>query len=326
MSKPKLLITGSCGFIFSNFIRLIYKDNLPYDVVSIDKLTRNEGVNAIYQNRSHDFYLGDVSDAHFINRVFEIEKPDIIVHGAAHSHVDESIQGASEFIKSNVLGTQVLIDSSIKHNVNKFILISTDEVYGHLEDENQLPWNEDASLCPRNPYSASKASAELMVQAAHKTHGLPYIITRSCNNLGPWQSLRNFVPKIISCILNGSEIPVYGKGLQLREWIHVVDNCRALFDIIEKSPLNEIYNISAGYELTNLEMVNNICNLMGKGHELISFVDDRPGHDFRYSINTEKLHNLGWKPIFKFKDSLRHTIKWYTKNQWFIQASTHKIT
>ena len=318
MAKQKILVTGSCGFIFSNFIRLAFKDNLPYEIVSIDKITRPEGLNTVYQNRSHNFYLGDVADHHFVHRVFELERPDIVVHGSAESHVDESICAAQTFVRSNVLGTQVLIDASLKYDIKKFVMISTDEVYGSLFNEDSKPWIEDSHLSPRNPYSASKLSAELLVKAAHETHDLPYIITRSCNNVGPWQSLRNLVPKVIGCILNNKKIPIYGQGLQMREWIHVVDNCYAIFKIIEQPTVNEIYNISTGYEVTNLEMVNNICNIMGSGHELISFVNDRPGHDFRYACDSSKLRELGWKPTFKFKDALKHTCKWYSKNQWFV--------
>jgi dTDP-glucose 4,6-dehydratase len=318
MSKQKLLVTGSCGFIFSNFVRLALKDNYPYEIVSIDKVTRPSNLHNVYANRGHKFYLGDVTDRHFIDTVFRLEKPDLVVHGAAESHVDDSISNPNVFIISNVLGTQVMLDMALKHGVKRFVYISTDEVYGQLADDNAEGWSEEDCMAPRNPYSASKASGEILVRAANQTHGLPFNITRCCNNFGPRQSTKNFIPKIIKCILNKEKIPIYGQGLQMREWIHVADNCQAVYDILEKAPPNETYNISTGFESTNLELVNDICNIMGEGHDLISFVEDRPGHDFRYCVRNDKISGLGWKPSFKFKRGLELCIKWYTKNQWYM--------
>lgn len=316
MAKAKILCTGTCGFIFSNFVRQVLKDRLPYEVVGVDRVSRPEDLHKIYAYRSSGFYLADISDHHTMDRIFEFEKPDIVINGAAASHVDDSIADPLPFIDSNIKGTQVLVDNSLKHKVSRFVQISTDEVFGHLTDENESPWTETSLLNPRNPYAASKASAEMIVKAAHQTHGLPYNITRSCNNLGPQQSPKNLVPKVILNVLDNKEIPIYGDGKQLREWIHVVDNCYAILTILQNAPINETYNISTGYETTNLELIQDICNLMGKGHELMSFVSDRPGHDFRYRMSSQKLRDLGWKPMFSFKDALRHTIKWYTKNQY----------
>lgn len=313
----KVLITGSCGFIFSNFIRRAIYNKSEYTFVSIDKVLYPKTFNP-YNNKSHTFYIGDVADAHFINTIFSIEKPDIVIHGAAESFVDHSIEDASPFIHSNVMGTQIIIDACLKHNVDRLIYISTDEVYGQLNDETSTSWTEQSILAPRNPYSASKAAGELMVQAAHITHGLKYNITRCCNNYGPRQSIRNLIPKIIKNILEDKEVPIYGEGKQVREWIHVDDNCSALLTILTEAPPNEIYNISSGHEFSNLEVFQKVCNIMEYGHDLISFCKDRPGHDFRYSSNSSKLRALGWKPQIKFSEGISKTIQWYINNKWFI--------
>lgn len=318
MAKQKVLITGSCGFIFSNFVRLSIRDRHNFDLVSIDKVTRPEGLHNVYANRGHKFYIGDIADRHFVDTIFKLERPDIVINGAAESNVDDSINNTDPFIYSNVLGTQVIADKCIEYNVNRLIQISTDEVYGQMLKDDE-PWTEDVCMAPRNPYSASKAASELIVKAAYETHGLEYNITRSCNNFGPRQSIKNLIPKVIKCISEDKPIPIYGQGSQMREWIHVADNYLALMAIIYDAPPNQTYNISAGYEITNLELVHEICNMMDKGHSLISFVKDRAGHDFRYAINSDNLRSLGWKPSFKFKAGLKHTIKWYLKNQWFMR-------
>jgi len=317
--KIKVLISGSCGFIFSNFIRLGIRYKPQYTFVSVDKVATSHSLNNIYAHNRHKVHIADVADQHIINKIFELERPDVVIHGAAESNVDDSIASANPFIISNVLGTQVIIDACVKYGVERLIYISTDETLGQLNLKDS-PWKEDAPLAPRNPYSASKAAGELLVQAANKTHGLQYNITRCCNNYGPRQSAKNLVPKVIKNILNNEKIPIYGKGDQVREWIHVADNCFAVMHILENAPPNEIYNISAGYEISNLEMVQNICNIFDKGHDLISFIPDpRPGHDFRYSVNSEKLRELGWKPQFRFKKGLINTVDWYANNKWFLR-------
>lgn len=322
--RKKILITGSCGFIFSNFIRIALKESWPYQIISIDKVSRSENIYNVYANRSHKFYLGDITDKHLINTIFELEKPDIVLHGAAESNVDDAISSTNPFIMSNVLGTQNLLDASVKYDVKQFLYISTDEVLGHL-DENDKSWTEESFLNPRNPYSASKAAGELLVKAANVTYGLPFNITRTCNNFGPKQSVKNLIPKTIYSILEKNKIPIYGQGKQIREWIHVVDNCEAIRTVLEKGRINEIYNIGTGFETSNLELVNDICNIMNEGYDLISFIKDpRPGHDFRYSLDSSKIRSLGWKPKFRFKDGLKHTIKWYSNNQNWFCRNTHK--
>lgn len=315
----KVLCTGSAGFIFSNFIRKSIYDKQPYEFVSVDKVTKGSVLNNIYLNKSHKFHIGDVSDAHFIDVIFELERPDIVIHGAAETHVDDSIRDPNKFIQSNILGTQVLVNASIKWGVKKFVYISTDEVYGQLNNESESSWTEESVLSPRNPYAASKAAGELLVKAAHITHGLSYNITRSSNNYGPRQSPDKFIPKIIKCILNEQKIPVYGQGLQIRDWTYVMDNCEAILTILNSGKENNVYNISANQEYTNIEVVQLICNAMEKGHSLIEFVNDRKGHDFRYSLNCNKLKQLGWEPKFKFKEGIHATLNWYLNNKWFIK-------
>ena len=323
MVSKKILVTGSCGFIFSNFVRLALR-HTDYSFAAIDKVAKEHTLNnVVHSHARHNFHIADIADAHIIDRIFTLEKPDIVIHGAAESHVDDSINSADCFIKSNIVGTQVIIDASIRHNVEKLIYISTDEVYGQLgKDDNS--WTEDALIMPRNPYSASKAAGELLVRAAGETHGLKYNITRSCNNYGPRQSTKNLIPKIIKNILNKEPVPIYGQGLQSREWIHVADNCFAILHILKHAPNNETYNISAGHEMSNLEMFHLICEALGQGHDLITFVEDRKGHDFRYSVDFSKIKSIGWKPQFRLKKGLDQCINWYLNNRWFMNYNKCK--
>jgi dTDP-glucose 4,6-dehydratase len=320
----KVLVTGSCGFIFGNFIRkAIYDQNQKkekkYTFASVDRVTNN-AVNSMYWNKNHAFHIADIRDQHVMDRIFETERPDIVIHGAAETFVDTSLKDPNSFVSSNVLGTQVIINSCLKTNVERLIYISTDEVYGQLTSESDAAWTEDAPLNPRNPYSASKASGELLVQAANRTHGLIYNITRCSNNYGPRQLPEKLVPKAIKCVLEGQKIPIYGQGQQIRDWTYVADNCTAIMAILDKGEPGEVYNISAKQEFTNIETINLVCNAIGKGHELISFIEDpRGGHDFRYSVDTTKIQKLGWKPTYKFRDGIRDTVQWYMDNQWFLK-------
>jgi len=313
------LITGSCGFIFGNFLRKAVYEKQPYQLVSVDRVNQN-AINSMYWNKNHTFHVADIRDQHVIDTIFQFEKPDIVIHGAAETFVDSSLSDPNSFVTSNVLGTQVIINACVKHKVEKLIYVSTDEVYGQLTDENEPAWTEDAPLNPRNPYSATKAAGELMVKAAHESFGLIYNITRSSNNYGPRQTSEKLIPKSIKCILEGNKIPIYGKGLQIRDWTHVYDNCAGVMAVLNKGVDNETYNIAANQELPNVEVIQKICNAMGKGHDLISFIPDpRTGHDFRYSIDSTKIRNLGWKPNFKFKEGIQNTVEWYLANQWFLK-------
>lgn len=316
--KIKILVTGSCGFIFSNFVRKAVYDKQPYQLISLDRVNLN--TNSMYWNKNHTFHIADIRDQHVIDTIFQFEKPDIVIHGAAESFVDSSLTDPNSFVTSNVLGTQVIINACVKSKVKKLIYISTDEVYGQLTSESEASWKEEAPLNPRNPYSATKAAGELLVKVASESFGLKYNITRSSNNYGPRQFPEKLLPKTIKCILENKPIPIYGQGQQIRDWTHVYDNCSALFAIINFGKDNETYNISANQEFTNVEVIQEICNVMNKGHDLISFVEDpRKSHDFRYSVDTAKLKELGWKATTKFKEGIVDTVQWYLSNQWFLK-------
>lgn len=319
----KILVTGSCGFIFSNYIRkAIYSQKRDADrdsFISIDRVTANN-LNSMYWNQNHKFYPADIRDNHVIDIIFQREQPDLVIHGAAETFVDSSLSDPNSFITSNVLGTQVIINACVKHKVKKLVYVSTDEVYGQLTSDHDPAWSEREPLNPRNPYSASKAAGELLVKAASTSHGLIYNITRSSNNYGPRQLPEKLVPKAIKCILAGQKIPIYGEGKQTRDWTYVDDNCAAISIVAEKGEPNEIYNISAHQEFINVEVIQAVCNAMGGGHDLISFIEDpRSGHDYRYAVETSKIQALGWKPSYKFKDGIIETVQWYKNNQWFLK-------
>ena len=287
----KILITGTCGFVFSNFIRkTIYeqKDKSPEDrssFASIDSVNANV-LNSYYYNKNHTFYPVDIRDTHILDVVFQYEKPDIVIHGAAETGVDASLLDASPFITSNVLGTQNIINACIKYEVKKLIYISTEQVYGQLTNDQDPSWTEEAPLLPRNPYAASKAAGELLVKAASQSHGLIYNITRGSSCYGKLQAPQKLLPKAIKCILRGEKISLYGQGQQIRTWTYINDKCAALTTILDRGEPNETYNISSKQEFTNLEAINLVCNTMNAGHDLISFIEDpRNGHDFRYSMD-----------------------------------------
>jgi dTDP-glucose 4,6-dehydratase len=276
----------------------------------------------MYWNKNHTFHIADIRDQHVIDVIFQFEKPDIVIHGAAETFVDHSFIDPNSFVTSNVLGTQVIVNACIKHGVQKLIYISTDEVYGQLTSEDEPSWTEDSPINPRNPYAATKAAGELIVKAANQSHGLVYNITRSANNYGPRQSPEKLIPKAIKNILKGIPIPIYGQGSQLRDWTHVFDNCTGIMTVLKEGKPNEVYNISANQEFSNIEVIQNICNVMKTGHDLITFVEDprKGGHDFRYSINSDKLKKLGWKPTIKLSDGLSNLcVPWYLNNQWWFK-------
>lgn len=316
MNKKKLLVTGSCGFIFSNFI--IYAlQHTDWDFVSIDKITCAGSLLNVPQVKRHKLYIGDICDYHFVKKVFEIEKPDIVIHGAAESFVDKSIENSYDFINTNIVGTHSMLEAVLHvHRPNLFINFNTDECYGQIFDGS---FTERDKLDPRNPYSASKASADLLGQSYYTTHGIPVITTRCCNVFGPRQNKEKLIPKVITNILTNQKIPVYGRGDQSREWIYTKDVFHAIECIIEKGTPGEIYNISSGIEKMNLDLVNFICDNMGGRRDLIEFVEDRKGHDFRYAINFDKLKKLGWEAKYDFEEALIHTIGWYKANfSWFV--------
>jgi len=309
----KILVTGTAGFILSNFMRMVERDNASYKFVSIDKvIAPYNRYNVELNRKSHNFYMGDIADEKFIDNIFAIERPDIVIHGAAESFVDDSIKSAGPFIHSNVVGTQVMVDAAVKYGVERFVYISTDEVYGQLKS-GEKSWTEESLVNPRNPYSASKAAGELIVKAANQTHGLKYNITRCCNNYGP-----SLVPRIIYSAINNKSIGIHGNGLNMREWICAEDHCRAIMHIVENLPVNEIYNIGTGIELSNLDMLKYISKVLNKKIEH-HFVKDRAGHDFRYSVDVSKIAKTGWKPRFSFEGGMKKCVDWYVENSWYFK-------
>jgi len=312
MKQKTILITGSNGFIYSNFIKYVCTNFPQYRLVGIDALLFEHSKRNTFEHPNYKFYLGDFADTQFIEQVFRIERPDWIIHAGAQSNVGASIASALPFVHSNIVGTQVMIDASLKYNVEKFFYVDTDEVYGHLQ-EDEAPWKETSPLHPRNPYSASKACGGLLTMAAHETHGLQFLITRCANNYGKNQSHANLVPQIIIRILKNLPINIHGNGQHMREWLYAIDNCEAAMTILHNSPMNEIYNIGANVEMTNLETVEYIGKLMNRTPKIRHIVD-RPGHDLRYKLNCSKINELGWKPNTSLEQGMLQTIKWYEQN------------
>ncbi len=308
-----MLITGSCGFIGSNLMRKLMKEGGPYLFASVDQVLETYNLPHFYDNQDHSFFMGDIADEKFMDNVFKIVQPDYILHLAAQSFVDASITSAGPFIHSNVVGTQVLVDMAVKYGVSKFVYVSTDEVYGHL-GKSDAAWTEESAPKPRNPYAASKFAGENILYAANQTHGLNFNITRCCNNFGPAQPPRNLCPKILTCLLNNQPIPIHGDGKNIREWIDVRDHCSAIMTVLEKGKVNEIYNIGTDIELSNLEMVNRIADKLQKSPQ-IKWIPDRKGHDFRYSVNCDKLRKLGWQPQFSLDQTLDYMVEWYITHQ-----------
>jgi len=308
----KLLITGGAGFIGSEFVRQAV--DRGFDVVVVDKLTYAGDLERLDSVKNTiTFYKADITNREFLDYIFSKEKPDIVVHWAAESHVDRSIMNATPFINTNVKGTQVLLDIAKEKDIKQFINISTDEVYGELGDEGQFC--EDTPLIPNSPYSVSKASADMLGRAYYKTFGLPVITVRPSNNYGWWQYPEKLIPVVILKALNNEPIPVYGTGQNVREWLFVSDCADAVFQIMEKGKTGEVYNVGSGEERKNIDVVKAILQLLGKPEGLISFVKDRPGHDYRYSLNTEKIQKeIGWKAKVRFEEGIEKTVKWYLDN------------
>lgn len=313
----KLLVTGGAGFIGSNFIRHLLKEHPDWYIVNLDKLTyagNLENLKDVEDNPHYLFVRGDIADRELVDRLFREEKFDLVANVAAESHVDRSILDPAPFIEINVKGTQVLLEAARQHGIAKFLQVSTDEVYGSLQPD-EPPFTEESPLKPNSPYSASKAAADLMCRAYFVTYGLPVVITRCSNNYGPYQFPEKFIPVCITNALEGKPIPLYGDGLNIRDWIHVEDHCRALDLVLQKGRPGEVYNIGANNEHTNLEIVKTILKLMGKPESLITFVKDRPGHDRRYAIDAKKSRQeLGWAPARDFVSGLEELIHWYTIN------------
>ena len=319
----KILVTGGAGFIGGNFVHHMVNKYPDYEIVNLDLLTyagNLETLKPVEDKPNYKFVKGDIADREFIMDLFEKEKFDIVVNFAAESHVDRSIEDPSIFVKTNVEGTVVLLDAAKKYGVKRYHQVSTDEVYGDLPlDRPDLFFTETTPLHTSSPYSSSKASADLFVLAYHRTFGLPVTISRCSNNYGPYHFPEKLIPLMISRALADEELPVYGKGENVRDWLHVSDHCEAIDLIIHKGKVGEVYNVGGHNERTNLEVVKTILKALDKPESLIKFVTDRPGHDMRYAIDPTKIHNeLGWLPETKFEDGIKKTIKWYLENrEWW---------
>ncbi len=314
----RLLVTGGAGFIGSNFVRRTVDGTLSgiSEITVLDKLTYAGTLTNLSSlpHGSYRFVQGDICDTELVNSL--AKEHDVIVNFAAESHVDRSITGAKDFIETNVLGTQNLLDAALRNEIKTFIQISTDEVYGTISEGS---WSEDFPLLPNSPYSASKASADLIARSYHRTFGLDVRTTRCSNNYGPHQFPEKVIPLFVTNLIDGKKVPLYGKGLNVRDWLHVDDHCRGIHAVLMKGKAGEIYNIGGGEELTNKELASTILMKMSKNDSSIEYVQDRLGHDLRYSVSIEKIsRELGYQPLVKFDEGIEETIEWYKKNeQWW---------
>ena len=311
----KLLVTGGAGFIGSNFVQYILDKYPDYEVVNLDALTYAgslDNLKEMKNNRRHKFVQGRIEDAKLVDKLMAVI--DVVINFAAESHVDRSILEPQVFISTNVLGTQVLLDAALRHKVKLFYQISTDEVYGALRLGTKKRFTEGSPLRPNSPYSASKTSADLLVRAYHHTYELPVVISRCSNNYGPKQHPEKFIPTVILNALHNKPVPIYGDGLYVRDWIHVLDHCRAIDLIMHQGKMDEVYNIGADNEWANIDLAKKILRIMGKAESLLTSVKDRPGHDRRYAIDSAKLsHELGWKPSIPFGKGLVETVRCYSE-------------
>ncbi|WP_223065898.1 dTDP-glucose 4,6-dehydratase [Paenibacillus caui] len=320
----KLLVTGGAGFIGSNFVLYMLKQHPEYEIINVDALTyagNLENLKSVEQNPKYTFVKADIQDAHAMDQLFR-QGIDVVVNFAAESHVDRSILDPGIFVKTNVLGTQVLLDTAKKYGITKFVQVSTDEVYGTLGETGLF--TEETPLAPNSPYSASKAGSDLLVRAYHETFGLPVNITRCSNNYGPYQFPEKLIPLMISRALNDQSLPVYGDGLNIRDWLYVEDHCSAIDLVIHQGRVGEVYNIGGNNERTNIQIVKTILEQLNKPESLITYVQDRPGHDRRYGIDPTKLTSeLGWKPKHNFESGIKATIEWYLNHQeWWTRIQS----
>ena len=331
----KLLVTGGCGFIGSNFIRFVLRNHPDWKIINLDKLTyagNLKNLEGIETNERYKFVRGDIADRALVDKLFSEEKFNAVVNFAAESHVDRSILDPSPFVETNIKGTQILLEAARKYPVERFVQVSTDEVYGSLGETGFF--TEESPLSPNSPYAASKAAADLLCRAYHKAYGIPVIITRSSNNYGPYQFPEKLIPLMIRNALIGKELPVYGEGKQVRDWLYVEDNCRAIDLVLQKGRVGEIYNIGGGCEKRNIEVVEMICDILerlvpdtvalyGSPRARIRFIKDPRGaaHDFRYALDCSKIaSDLGWRPKVCFEEGLEKTVKWYLENQDWVES------
>lgn len=323
----KILITGGAGFIGSNFVRYMLEKYVNYEIINLDALTycgNLENLSGIENNPKYTFVKGNITDKDLVFRI--TEDVDYIINFAAESHVDRSIENPEIFIKSNILGTQILLDAARENNIKKFLQVSTDEVYGSLGETGYF--KEDTPIAANSPYSASKAGADLMVRAYHNTFDLPVNITRCSNNYGPYQFPEKLIPLMISNAIENKELPVYGDGLNVRDWLHVYDHCTAIDLVLHEGKNGEVYNVGGNNEKTNIEIVKLILQNLEKPESLIKYVKDRPGHDRRYAIDSTKIQTeLGWEPKYTFETGIAETINWYLDNsEWLENVRSGEYT
>lgn len=317
-----ILVTGGAGFIGSNFIFHLLRAYPSYRIICVDKLTYAGNLStltSVMDNPNFRFAKADIGDREAINQLFAEEKPDMVVNFAAESHVDRSINNPGIFLETNILGTDVLMDACLKYGIKRYHQVSTDEVYGDLPlDRPDLLFTETTPLHPSSPYSSSKAAADLLVLSYFRTYGLPVTISRCSNNYGPYQYPEKLIPLMIVNALNNQQLPVYGNGQNVRDWLYVEDHCRAIDLVIHKGREGEVYNIGGHNEMANINIVKLICKELGKSEDLITYVADRKGHDLRYAIDPTKIYTeLGWLPETKFANGIKKTIQWYLDNhQW----------
>lgn len=315
----RLLVTGGSGFIGSNFIRHMMDADPEIGIINYDLLTyagNLDNLKGIDKQPRYTFIKGDICDQGLVNATLEKNPVDAIVHFAAESHVDRSITDPSAFVRTNVLGTHTLLEAARKHTVPKFIHISTDETYGSIMEGS---FQETDILSPSSPYSASKAGSDLLALSYYTTFHLPVVVTRCTNNFGPYQFPEKLIPLFITNLLEGKKVPVYGTGKNVRDWIHVLDHCRAVEFLLTHGEPGQVYNIGGGNERTNLEITDKILQLLGKDTSMVEYVTDRPGHDFRYSLDCTRIRQMGWKPRYTFEKGLEDTVSWYRQNAWWWQ-------
>lgn len=315
-----IIVTGGAGFIGCNFIFYMLSNYPKYRIICVDKLTYAGNISNLISVMKHPnfrFCKVDICDRTAIEKLFEEESPDVVVNFAAESHVDRSIESPEIFLKTNIGGTQVLLDACLKYQIQRYHQVSTDEVYGDLPlDRPDLLFTENTSIHASSPYSASKAGADLLVLAYHRTYGLPVTISRCSNNYGPYQFPEKLIPLMIVRALTGQTLPVYGAGENVRDWLYVEDHCRAIDLILHKGRIGEVYNIGGNNEKKNIDIVRMICKALNKPEMLIVHVSDRKGHDLRYAIDATKMYNeLGWLPEITFEEGMKQTIEWYLENQ-----------
>ena len=314
-----ILVTGGAGFIGSNFVKY-FLSNYDYNIINFDKLTyagNLENLTDIENDPKYKFVKGDICEADDVQKVIDENKIDTIINFAAESHVDRSILGSREFVVTNVLGTQVLLDAFKNNKLEKFLQVSTDEVYGSLpEDKKEIKFTEETPITPNSPYSASKASADHLCRAYFHTHNLPILITRCSNNYGPYQFPEKLIPLMIAKALDGEKLPVYGDGKNVRDWLYVEDHCSGIAAVLHKGKYGEVYNIGGNNEWYNIDIVKLILQKLGKSEDQINYVKDRPGHDRRYAIDSSRIiSELGWSPKYQFPEGIEKTIQWYIDNE-----------